>query len=107
MTEKVSTEPTLASQFLARALEAETQLSCARARNEGLVDHLRRTLRENATLREQIALVTYQTDRVWFWQGDGNDHLGSLSCPVVMEVGTLQGIIAQIPAQESEDDSDV
>lgn len=40
----------------------------------------------------------------WAWQGDGEDHLESLSCPVVIQPQTLLQLTTRLAAAEAEQD---
>lgn len=46
---------------------------------------------EGRQLKADLATVRTDYGGVWRWQGDGNDHPESLSCPVVMSAETLRG----------------
>ncbi len=52
-----------------------------------------------ADLRAKLALVATDTADVWYYQGDGGDHIdspeGRLTCPVVMSADTLRALLAK------------
>lgn len=51
---------------------------------------------ERATMRREI--VTLQegaAGNYWHWQGDGEDHLESLSCPVLISADQLRAVLAE------------
>ncbi len=80
------------------ALAVEVAEVTARAeRAERKVEDLGRevagSLEREQELRANLALVATDADGVWKWQGEGDD-LASLSCPVVMDAGTLRVFIA-------------
>ncbi len=54
-------------------------------------------------LRAQLRVVETGTEGVWRWQGDGEDHPESLSCPVVMSAETLRALLARIDARAGAD----
>jgi hypothetical protein len=58
---------------------------------------------ENAALRAEL---TAHRDKArgdyWAWQGDGNDYLESLICPVLIPAASLRGIIAERAALRQE-----
>ena len=50
----------------------------------------------NATIRlkaEVEALHRERQGEVWYWQGDGEDKLESLSCPVLIEAQDLRELL--------------
>ena len=46
-------------------------------------------------LQTKLRMLHAGVDDVWFWQGDGQDHPESLSCPVVMSADTLRAMLAR------------
>lgn len=50
------------------------------------IEHLR---------RELVAARDMLRGDYWFWQGDGEDHLESLSCPVVIRPEDLAALIGE------------
>ena len=42
-----------------------------------------------------VRLVRMDVDDCWRWQGDGEDHHESLSCPVIMDSRTLRSILEE------------
>ncbi len=47
---------------------------------------------ENSILRA-TRFKEFNNEECWIWQGDGEDHLESLVCPVVIRASDLQSII--------------
>jgi hypothetical protein len=79
---------------LAQRLAAVTaERDLAQHKLSTLAEQHTATEAELRTAKAALAAVHAGPDFVWFWQGHG-DHLGSLSCPVVMESETLRGITA-------------
>lgn len=85
-----------------RAREAEAERLSAKI--NGLGGELAAELERSAALRAELAIVKTDLDGVWLWQGDGYDHLPSLSCPVVMSAPTLRSLLRAtvIPASVAE-----
>lgn len=82
--------------------EAEViKLACKLDEAEARVAALERLC--DAKARELIAHREKQHGNYWAWQGDGNDHLESLSyaCPVVISAVQLQAILAMIKEAET------
>lgn len=56
--------------------------------------HIEQALRYEriiADLRKQVALhEARQRGDYWIWQGDGNDHLESLTCPIIIQAKDLR-----------------
>lgn len=42
---------------------------------------------------ENAALHRERAGEVWYWQGDGEDHLESLTCPVLIEADDLRALL--------------
>lgn len=61
-----------------------------RSKNDALARELAVALERERLLRADLAVVATDQEGVWRWQGDGEDHLESLSCPVV----TLREMLA-------------
>jgi len=47
---------------------------------------------------ENAALQRERQGEVWYWQGDGNDNLESLTCPVLIEADDLRALLERGPA---------
>jgi hypothetical protein len=63
-----------------------------------LVEHCKRLDEEIARYRREAHdLRLYQDNAVWFWQGDNQDHLESLSCPVVIPASELRELLETRP----------
>jgi len=57
---------------------------------------------EIARLKEQLAIVKTPVEGIWRWQGDDLDMPESLTCPVVMSVEILRGLLAkEVPAPQA------
>ena len=64
---------------------------------------LRRLVFAYDLLREQNrALKDMSKDDFWAWQGDGEDHLESLTCPVLIIAKDLQAIIEANHARQED-----
>lgn len=51
--------------------------------------------RDTAKLQQEIQRLTAANfGTYWRWQGDGNDYLESLTCPILMDVGQLKKIFS-------------
>lgn len=57
---------------------------------------LERLQDENKRL-QKIHNDMYLSEGGWIWQGDGTDHLESLTCPVVIAAADLRDILANQP----------
>ena len=44
---------------------------------------------------EMVALRRERDGEVWYWQGDGADHLESLTCPVLIEAEDLRKLLTE------------
>lgn len=78
---------------------SEQQQTVPRHKFEGLVEEVRLKDAEIARLAEQVMnLQAYRDgesgDGVWHWQGDGEDHLESLTCPIVIRAQDLRRLVA-------------
>lgn len=68
-------------------------------RYEALINHCKLQDSIIAERNARLNLVTlYENRDVWFWQGDGEDHLESLVCPVVIEANALRNLLSADPA---------
>jgi hypothetical protein len=55
---------------------------------------IRRLQEEVDRLRAMVnALEMEREGEVWYWLGDGEDHVESLTCPVLIEAAALRGIL--------------
>jgi len=57
----------------------------------------------NATIKlkaEVEALHRERVGEVWYWQCDGEDHLESLSCPVLIDAEDLRTLLSLAPKEE-------
>lgn len=51
--------------------------------------------RDRVKWRQEIErLNAVHAGTFWRWQGDGNDYLESLTCPIIIDVGQLHGILS-------------
>ncbi|QIE84729.1 hypothetical protein [Pseudomonas nitroreducens] len=69
---------------------------------DGLVEEVQLKDSIIAQLRERVANLqayrdgdSYGGTGVWAWAGDGEDHLESLACPIVISANDLRALIAQ------------
>jgi len=54
-------------------------------------------------LREELQIHRDKAqDNYWAWQGDGEDHLESLVCPVLIQPSQLSAILQAAKAAEEE-----
>ncbi len=60
-----------------------------------VAEQCRRAEQRRDEARAAVRLATTARDDVWLWQGDGDDDVGSLACPVVMEAETLRKIVRE------------
>ncbi len=67
-----------------------------------LADCLAKTQNDLHFAEGQLAMVMTSRDDVWLWQGDGHDHVGTLSCPVVMSADTLRKMCVPDPDDEAQ-----
>lgn len=44
---------------------------------------------------ENEALRRERQGEIWYWQGDGEDHLESLTCPVLIEAADLRELLKE------------
>jgi len=66
-----------------------------------LPEGIERLEKEVARLREQNEwLHRERIGEVWCWQGDSEDHLESLACPILISPERLRAAIAEGAAQE-------
>lgn len=69
-----------------------------------LVEHCKRADKRLAELTSQLnAVRLYEQKEVWYWQGDGEDHLGSLVCPVVINAEDLRELLRKAVAAVAPD----
>ena len=81
--------------LLAQVTTLTAERDEARAKNAGLVEHLKFAGTEREDFRQQLSVARCsERDGVWFWQGEG-DRPESLSCPVVMSADTLREILRE------------
>lgn len=65
----------------------------------GLVEHCKFSDKRIAELTSQLNMVRlYEQKEVWYWQGDGEDHLESLVCPVVINAEDLRELLRKAVA---------
>jgi hypothetical protein len=48
---------------------------------------------ESATLHQEKIALEQKISNYWMWQGDGSDHLASLTCPILIDAAKLRDII--------------
>lgn len=70
-------------EICARSLAMNSQLTAAQSRVAGHIEHIKSLEAEVAELRA-IKFRRFSNGDCWIYQGDGEDHLESLVCPVVM-----------------------
>lgn len=51
---------------------------------------------------EMVALHRERRGEVWYWQGDGEDHVESLTCPILIEPSDFIARIAEAVKEERE-----
>jgi hypothetical protein len=74
--------------------EKERSATVPKHKFDCLVEHCKRLDEEIARYRREAHdLRLYQDNAVWFWQGDNQDHLESLSCPVVIPASELRELL--------------
>lgn len=57
---------------------------------------------ENATQKTMLAFGrSWEADGYWRWQGNGEDHLESLTCAVAISASDLRGVFARAEAAEA------
>lgn len=76
-------------------LELWEEAARARAKLDLVARELAEENEVTRRLRAELAVAATDVDGVWRWQGDGEDHLESLSCPVVMSADTLRSMLAE------------
>lgn len=67
------------------ASERDDLLMTVQAEREGAIRYY----------RDREALLMASGKNYWLWQGDGDDHLESLVCPVLIQAKQLQAIVAE------------
>lgn len=75
---------------------AEGRAQKAERARDAMTNELGRLAVENAQLRA-LRFARFNNEECWIYQGDGEDHLESLVCPVVIAASTLLGIIVGPP----------
>jgi hypothetical protein len=66
----------------------------------GLKDALADSEREAVRLRRELSLHREKAEgNYWAWQGDGEDHLETLTCPVVIHPSELRRVAAEARAE--------
>lgn len=67
-----------------------------------LVEHCKKQDQLISDLYARLNSVRlYDEKEVWFWQGDGCDHLESLACPVVIEADELRRLVNAAPIAQT------
>ena len=46
-----------------------------------------------------------ENDAYWAWQGDGEDHVESLVCPILISAEAMRGLLSQLAALKDENES--
>lgn len=72
-------------------MTAEDKLRLSEQKLRLLADELKLALAENSELKGRLAVVELDGGGVWRWQP--GDEVSTLSCPVVMEAGTLRALL--------------
>lgn len=78
------------------ARELERQLSSVRARLGGFISQAEASEKERSELRLQLSKWMAKREDLWVWQGDGEDHLESLTCDVLIDPQALLGLFSTI-----------
>jgi hypothetical protein len=78
----------------AQLLEARDELR--RAQRSGLLVELQSALIELEGLKRWKRDLTLAGGTPWFWQGDGEDHLESLTCPILIQPDQLRAMQADL-----------
>jgi hypothetical protein len=71
----------------------KTPLQDLQLKYEALAEITRKEIAKREIAEALVRTVYSNRDDVWFWMGNGEDHLENLTCPVVMRAETLQGIL--------------
>lgn len=74
------------------ARAAYQQLQKTNGKLQAMIEHCRIAEEERDSARQRLALLN--DDGAWHWMNDGNDHLESLSCLVLIPAHELRGLIA-------------
>jgi hypothetical protein len=62
---------------------------------DALVEHAKRQDGELAELRQKLNTIRLYDEReTWFWEAQGENHIESLACPVVIEADDLRALLA-------------
>jgi hypothetical protein len=78
---------------LRQKTQARVESSVPKWRFESLVEQCRITEEQRDEARRRLALLN--EDGAWHWMNDGNDHLESLSCLVLINAAELRSLIAE------------
>ena len=83
--------------------EREAVETVPRWKFHALVEHCKKQDQLISDLYARLNSVhLYDAKEVWFWQGDGCDHLESLACPVVIEADELRRLVNAAPIAQTE-----
>tara|TARA_R110002012_G_scaffold321621_1_gene550148 strand:- start:2163 stop:2813 length:651 start_codon:yes stop_codon:yes gene_type:complete len=78
---------------LRQKTQARVESSVPKWKFESLVEQCRITEEQRDEARRRLALLN--EDGAWHWMNDGNDHLESLSCLVLINAAELRSLIAE------------
>lgn len=67
------------------------------ALDAGRIEALEKKLADSKN--ELLARYREQIKETWYWQGDGEDHLESTTCPILIEAEDLRQLIAGLEAK--------
>lgn len=67
-------------------------------RYKALVDHVRQQDEDIHRLSMEVAAYKFDPDQMWHWDPTGDNHLESLSAPVVIQPNDLRELISGKPA---------
>lgn len=82
--------------------EREAVETVPRWKFHALVEHCKKQDQLISDLYARLNSVRlYDAKEVWFWQGDGCDHLESLACPVVIEADELRRLVNAAPIAQT------
>lgn len=82
----------------------EREAKAAAQKVAALVLELDRVSKQRDEARKAVEISTSGKGDVWFWQGDGEDDLASLTCPVVMEAEKLREILRDVEEKQRSDE---